>query len=334
MPAAPKPPADSQAGQQAPLYATKKANKLNPKYDIPGVKIAASRKPRGIKKAKDDVKHIVETQQRAAPKPTKVTPTTITETAHKRQQAEEITGTATKKPRMVAVAKAMVDNTPAMRAAPPPDSVAPTGKGKGSKKPPAATAATPATTAPSGKGRGRPKKKKDPEPERVDIPSPPKPPNPPPPPAKRRIKMNPERPRAKARASSGAAIPADPPNPTSPPPADAPAAAPAAAPKAKAKAKIRMTGRRAEPATTETPSGGTRMKPPSQIGMASMRTELRKAIEANTLSKAEAIQFNFLEQASKSNIGKEAKAATVKDYRKLYANTIYKAMRQNTRGNI
>ena len=38
MPAAPKPPADSQAGQQAPLYATKKANKLNPKYDIPGEK--------------------------------------------------------------------------------------------------------------------------------------------------------------------------------------------------------------------------------------------------------------------------------------------------------
>ena len=103
MPAAPKPPADSQAGQQAPLYATKKANKLNPKYNIPGVKIAASRKPRGIKKAKDDVNNILETQQGAAPKPTKVTPTTITETAHKRQQAEEITGTATKKPRMVAV---------------------------------------------------------------------------------------------------------------------------------------------------------------------------------------------------------------------------------------
>ena len=68
--------------------------------------------------------------------------------------------------------------------------------------------------------------------------------------------------------------------------------------------------------------------------MPALRASLMAAIEANALSTTETIQFNFLEQATKSNVSKEAKAATVKVYRKLYASAIYKVLKQNTKGNI
>jgi hypothetical protein len=298
QPSKPAPPANSQAGVIEPLYATKKTFKNLPKDkalpmrksldEIPGVKLDPSRKVRGIRKAKDDVKNISEVQQRAAPNASKATPTTITQTAKKRQELEAVSGTAMKKPRMGDVAKALVENTPAMKAATPPQTTSKAAStpipettkkglirkqdrpssssiGKGQGGTPAPTAA-PA----SGKGRGRPKKKKDPEPE-VEITSPPNPPNPPPPPPKRKTPTKEVRPRAKARADSGAAV--DPPNPTSPPPAEE------ATPKAKAKAKpkIRMTTTNAPPAATDKVTG--KPKPPSQLRMPTLRAALAAAIK-------------------------------------------------------